>query len=192
MSGGQQRDTAVKGRRATLALFASLALLQAPLLAAQDGKPQLVRNEETKQGVHVDNGKPIAAEILVVLASSAGEEGSIDPSLSKVRALKHPPFNEYKTLKLLSRAQVQLPREQPVEVALPNGRTLVLRLVSLLHDGRAKVAVSISRPNRKDYLPLLEVIASSGEPFFVAGQHFEGGMLILGIRAGDALKLSSR
>lgn len=132
----------------------------------------------------------VPAEVLVVLAS--GEEGAVDASLSHVRALKHPPFNEYKTLKLLSRLQVQLPRDQAVEIPLPNGRTLVLRLVAKLPDGRAKVQLSISRPNRKDYLPLLEVIASAGEPFFVAGQRYEGGTLVLGIRAGDGLKLTAR
>jgi hypothetical protein len=182
-----------------LSMFRTLGLLlliATPLQAAAaqaaragDGKPQLVRADEGK-GFHPDDGKPVAAEVMVLLAS--GEEGAIDPSLSHVRALKHPPFSEYKSLKLLSRLQVTLPRDQPVEIALPNRRTLVLRLVSLLHDGRAKVAVSISRANRKEYLPLLEVIASSGEPFFVAGQRFEGGTLILGIRAGDALKLSAR
>jgi hypothetical protein len=189
MSGAAHHDI----MRATL-LLASLFMLQ-PAYAqdAKAGKPQLVRqtsNEQGKPTVQADIGKPMAAEVLIVLAS--GEDGAIDPSLSHVRALKHPPFNEYKTLKLLSRSHVQLPREEPVEIALPNGRTLVLRLVSLLHDGRAKIQVSISRPHRKEYLPFLEVIASTGEPFFVAGQRFEGGTLVLGIRAGDALKLSNR
>ena len=122
----------------TLGVLA-LALIVAPLqaAAAQDaragndndkGKPQLVRADEGK-GFHTDDGKPVAAEVMVLLAS--GEEGAIDPSLSHLRALKHPPFSEYKTLKLLSRLQVKLPHDQPVEIALPNGRTLVLRLVSL-------------------------------------------------------------
>lgn len=132
----------------------------------------------------------VMAEVLIVLAS--GEAGSVDPSLSKVRALKHPPFNEYKTLKLLSRSTVPLPKDQAVEIPLPNGRTLVLRLVARLPDGRAKVQLSISRPKRKEYLPLLEVIASSGEPFFVAGQRYEGGTLVLGVRAGEDLKPSAR
>jgi hypothetical protein len=154
---------------ATLGLLSALCVQAAP-----------TRAEDAK----------VPAEVLVVLAS--GEEGAVDASLSHVRALKHPPFNEYKTLKLLSRVAVQLPREQAVEIPLPNGRTLVLRLVGKLPDGRAKVQVSISRPNRKDYLPLLEVIASTGEPFFVAGQRYEGGTLVLGIRAGDGLKLTAR
>jgi hypothetical protein len=138
------------------------------------------------QPSHAQDGGKVLAEVLVVLAS--GEDGSVDPSLSHVRALKHPPFNEYKTLKLLSRSSLALPKDQAVELPLPNGRTLVLRLVARLPDGRAKVQLSISRPNRKDYLPLLEVIASTGEPFFVAGQRYEGGTLVLGIRAGEGLK----
>ena len=163
--------------------MASLSVLGLPLSAAgaQDGQVNKLNKEPA-----------VPAEVLVVLAS--GEEGAhgIDASLSDIRALKHPPFNEYKTLKLLSRTKVQLPRDQSVEIALPNGRTLVLRLVKKLPDGRAKVQVSISRPNRKEYLPLLEVIASTGEPFFVAGQRYDGGTLVLGIRAGDGLKLTAR
>jgi hypothetical protein len=159
-------------RLLTAAMLCLLSSLAAPLPTA--------RAEDAK----------VPAEVLVVFAS--GEEGAVDPSLSHVRALKHPPFNEYRTLKLLSRSTVQLPRAQSVEIPLPNGRTLVLRLVGKLPDGRAKVQLSISRPNRKDYLPLLEVIASTGEPFFVAGQRFEGGTLVLGIRAGDGLKVTAR
>jgi hypothetical protein len=176
MVGGQPCAPACWTRRrlVTLGLLASLCALSAPL--------QTARADDPKANV--------PAEVLVVLAS--GEEGAVDASLSHVRALKQPPFNEYKTLKLLSRSTVQLPRDQSVEIALPNGRTLVLRLVKKLPDGRAKLQLSISRPNRKEYLPLLEVIASSGEPFFVAGQRYEGGTLVLGIRAGDGLKLTAR
>jgi hypothetical protein len=34
-------------------------------------------------------------------------------------------------------------------------------------------------------LPLLQVIASPGEPFFVAGQKHEGGTLVIGVRVGE-------
>jgi hypothetical protein len=47
------------------------------------------------------------------------------------------------------------------------------------------VQVSINRANEKDYLPVLYVIASPGEPFFVAGQKFEGGTLVIGVRVGE-------
>ncbi|HTU64047.1 MAG TPA: hypothetical protein VMF89_36525 [Polyangiales bacterium] len=175
MLGGQHRGAISSCALLRLVVMAALCMLGAPLSAALADEP------------------PVPAEVLVVLAS--GDEGAVDASLSDIRALKHPPFNEYKTLKLLSRSKVQLPREQAVEIPLPNGRTLVLRLLKKLPDGRAKVQVSISRPNRpnhKEYLPLLEVIASTGEPFFVAGQRYDGGTLVLGIRAGDGLKLTAR
>lgn len=175
MLGGQHRGAISSFALLRLVMVAALCVVGAPLSAAR---------AEDK------NEPAVPAEVLVVLAS--GEEGAVDASLSDIRALKHPPFNEYKTLKLLSRSKVQLPREQSVEIPLPNGRTLVLRLVKKLPDGRAKVQVSISRPNRKEYLPLLEVIASTGEPFFVAGQRYDGGTLVLGIRAGDGLKLTAR
>lgn len=147
--------------------------------------------------VHADDQTPagerpkaksnaVMGEVLVLLAT--GEEGSVDPSLSKVRALRHPPFNEYKTIKLLSKSTVPLPPDQSVEIDLPKHRKLVLKLVSRLPDGRAKIQLSIRKANQKDYLPLLDVIASSEEPFFVAGQKFEGGTLVIGVRAGEHLR----
>lgn len=126
---------------------------------------------------------PLSGEVLVLLASTS--EGPIDPSLSKLRALKHPPFDAFKSMKILSRSGVSLVTDQAVEVALPNGRKVHLTLLQRLPDGRAKVQVSINRPNQKDYLPLLQVIASAGEPFFVAGQKYEGGTLVIGVRVGE-------
>jgi hypothetical protein len=128
----------------------------------------------------------LPAEVLVLLAST--NEGTIEPSLSRVRALKHPPFNAFKSIKILSRSNVTLVADRAVELDLPNGRKVHLTLLERLPDGRAKVQVSINRPYEKDYLPLLQVIASSGERFFVAGQKFEGGTLVIGIRVGERPK----
>jgi len=139
---------------------------------------------------HVDAGDapggPLGAEVLVVLASE--KEGPIDPSLSHLRALKHPPFAAFKSMKLLSRSPVKLENAQPVEIDLPNGRKIHLTLLERLPDGRAKVQVSINRPWESDYLPVLQVLASAGEPFFVAGQKFEGGTLVIGVRVGERAK----
>jgi hypothetical protein len=128
----------------------------------------------------------LPAEVLVLLAST--NEGIIEPSLSRLRALKHPPFNAFKSIKILSRSNVMLVADRAVELDLPNGRKVHLTLLERLPDGRAKVQVSINRPYEKDYLPLLQVIASSGERFFVAGQKFEGGTLVIGIRVGERPK----
>jgi hypothetical protein len=114
--------------------------------------------------------------------------GAIDPSISRLRALKHAPFNVFKSMKILSRSIVRLVEDDWAAVTLPNGRTLHLNLVERMADGRTKVQVSINRPNKKDYLPWLQVIASPGEPFFVAGQKFEGGTLVIGVRVGERTK----
>jgi len=52
-------------------------------------------------------------------------------------------------------------------------------------NGRFRVRVSINRPNQRDYLPLLQVVASPGDPFFVAGQSHAGGTLVIGVRVGE-------
>jgi len=173
----------------TVLAHARNGILTAALVMGLHGAPPHVRaDDQTPAGERRSDKKnaAVVGEVLVLLAT--GEEGSVDPSLSKLRALKHAPFNEYKTIKLLNKSTVPLPVDQAVEVDLPKHRKLVLRLVSRLPDGRAKVQLSIRRSNQKAYLPLLDVIASSGEPFFVAGQKFEGGTLLIGIRVGEQLR----
>jgi hypothetical protein len=128
----------------------------------------------------------VNSEVLVLLASE--KPGVIDPSLSRLRALKHAPFNVFKSVRILSRSAVRLVEDDWAEVNLPNGRKVHLNLVQRLPDGRIKVQVSINRPNQKDYLPWLQVIASPGEPFFVAGQKFQGGTLVIGVRVGEHVR----
>ncbi len=125
----------------------------------------------------------VAGEVLVILASES--EGPSDPSLASIKALSQPPFNSFKSRKVLSRSALQLVQGQPAMVELPNGRRLQLDFVERMPDGRCKVQVSINRPNQQDYLPLLQVIASPGEPFFVAGQKYQGGTLVIGVRVGE-------
>ena len=122
-------------------------------------------------------------EVLVILAHE--KPGPVDASLSAVKALQEPPFNNFRSMKILSRSGLDLEAERAVEVDLPNGRKLRITLRERRRDSRFKVQVSINRPNQKDYLPLLEVIASPGEPFFVAGQTFPGGTLVVGVRVGE-------
>lgn len=121
-------------------------------------------------------------EVFVVLAKA--EPGTIDPALRSVTALREPPFNSYQSMQVLTRNDVALQPGQPVMVSLPNGRKLQLELLERSADGRFKVRVSINLPGKRDYLPLLEVMASAGEPFFVAGQKHEGGTLVIGVLIG--------
>ena len=125
----------------------------------------------------------VNAQVIVVLASQ--QAGTIDASLATLPALRQPPFSAFKSMKVLSRPGVVLKAGQPATRRLPNGRRLQLELLQRMPDGRYKVRVSINRPNQKDYLRLLEVMASPGEPFFVAGQKYQGGMLVIGVRVGS-------
>ena len=122
---------------------------------------------------------PTGGEVFVIHATE--QAGELDASLKKITALRKPPFSSFKTMKVLSRTKIALSAGKPVGVTLPNGRQLQLKLLETLKDGRHKVQVSINKPGKKDYLPLLQVIASR-EPFFVAGQKYQGGMLIIGVR----------
>jgi len=124
----------------------------------------------------------VTAEVFVVLASE--KEGEIAPALANIKALRQPPFSSFRAMEVLQKSKVEVKKGEPVTVSLPNGRRLMLKLQQQMPDGRCKVQLSINRPNEKDYLPLLEVIAKQGEPFFVAGQKFKGGTLVIGVRIG--------
>lgn len=125
----------------------------------------------------------IPAQIMVLHATNDG--GGIDPRIGPMPQLKKPPFSAYDTYKLLSRQTVQLVRNEPDKTALPNERVLQTVLKEVLADSRYRVATSISSDKeKKSFLPLLEVTARSGETFFVAGQSYRGGILVVGIRVG--------
>jgi hypothetical protein len=126
----------------------------------------------------------VPATVMVVLGSSQGS-GS-DPALAKLEALRKPPFDSFTKKQLLKRVDVVLAPGKEVEVELPNGRKLRLLLLERAADGRYRVNVSINRPGKQDYLPVMTVVAAPGDPFFVAGQKHEGGTLIIGVSVGKA------
>jgi hypothetical protein len=121
----------------------------------------------------------VPAEVLVVLAKE--EPGKIDPQLQKLTALRRPPFNSFRSMKILSRPKLKLTPGKDALVSLPNGRRMKLTLLRVMPDGRYKVKAAINRPDKSDYLPLLQVVASAGDPFFVAGQTYQGGTLVVGV-----------
>jgi len=124
----------------------------------------------------------VEGEILVILAKE--EDGVVDPALRDIAALRRPPFNAFSSMAVLDRPRVSLRAGRPTTVNLPNGRRLQLVLQQIMPNGRYRVRVSINRPEQNDYLPLLSVVASPGDPFFVAGQRHDGGTLVIGVRVG--------
>ena len=133
----------------------------------------LVRSDRTA------STSSVPAEVLVVLAKE--EPGQIDAQLKQLTALRRPPFNSFRSMKILSRNKVTLKPGKDALVSLPNGRRMKLTLLRVMPDGRYKVKAAINRPDKADYLPLLQVVASAGDPFFVAGQSYQGGTLVVGV-----------
>ena len=160
----------MNARRAVLG-FAILLASLGPLTASAQGSNLVQSNRAPSGGV--------PAEVLVVLAKE--ESGTIDPELKKLTALRRPPFNSFRSMQVLSKPKVKLIPGRDAVVSLPNGRRLKLALLQIMPDGRFKMKVSINRPEKADYLPLLQVVASSGDPFFVAGQTYKGGTLVVGV-----------
>lgn len=121
----------------------------------------------------------VNAEIMVLHATQEGS-GSIDPRIGAMPQLTKPPFSAYNTYKLLDRKTVAVERGKPSSYALPNGRTLQVG-IEALPDKLYKVSASINRGEAGAFLKLLEVKAAPNEPFFVAGQTYEKGVLVFAI-----------
>jgi hypothetical protein len=119
----------------------------------------------------------VPGEVMVILASES--PGTIAPELSGLPALRQPPFSSFPSMRLLATHPISLPVGTAVEVPLPNGRVMSVVLAERTEDGRFRTRVSIP-----DYLPSFEVRSRPCEPFFLAGQSFGGGRLILGVRLG--------
>ena len=120
------------------------------------------------------------AEVMVLHATQAPGPGSIDPQIGNLPQLKKPPFSSYNTYKLLDRKGLALEKGKPVTYAMPNKRVLQVTLQDVMPDGRFKIAAAINDPSGGAFLKLLEVTAAANETFFVAGQSYDGGILVLG------------
>ena len=152
--------------RTSLSLAAVL-LLGVPAAAAQPAQ----------------GARRVEGEILIVLASEA--DGEVDSRLRSVPALRRPPFSSYRSMSLLESPQVRLRIGEPHEINLPNGRRMRLVLREVTERGRFRLQVSVNRPGERDYLPEVNVVTSPGDPFFIAGQSFRDGTLVIGIRLGE-------
>jgi len=153
-------------RRWRLALIVLVATALTGVAAAQD------RGSSTAAG-----------EILIVLASR--EAGPVDPRLADVPALRRSPFDAFRSMQLLESPRVTLDVGDEEIIELPNGRRLRLVLREVTDEGRFRMQLSINRPGQQDYLPELDVVASPGDPVFIAGQSFRNGTLVIGIRLGQ-------
>lgn len=128
----------------------------------------------------------IQAEVIVLHATNS--DAGIDPKIGKMPELQKPPFSAYNSYKLLDRAQVALTKGQATRTKLPNGSELMVTMKDELASatkGEPKkyvVSARIRKDGGSSFLPLLEVNAKPGDTFFVAGQKYQGGILVIGIK----------
>ncbi len=158
------------------------ALLLAALASAAPVLAQPPAVKQQRAATRPDAAAAVSAQVLIVHAAHSAR--GIDPRLREVPALRRPPFDSYQSMALLSSPRIQLRIGQPENVSLPNGRHIRIVLREVTAEGRYRLQVSINRPGEQDYLPELNVVASPGDPFFVAGQSYQDGMLVIGIRLG--------
>jgi hypothetical protein len=158
----------------TAALGVTLAAGSGGALADEPGKPAEAAPAE------------VAVEIVILHATNDGS--GIDPKIGKMPALAQPPFSSYNSYKLLDRVKLPLGKGKSSTTKLPTGRDLMVALKEIIEPKkkdeprRYLVTASIQKPDGNTFLPLLEVNAKPGEPFFVAGQTYKGGTLVIGIK----------
>mgnify|MGYP001257697882 CR=1 FL=1 len=117
---------------------------------------------------------PVTAEVLIIHATQGTP--SVDPAIGEMPPLK---YNNYK---LLERKVLPLSKGQASSTGLPTGRTFQLVLGDVTPDKRYKISASISQPDGKAFLKLLEITAQPNKRFFVGGQTYQGGSLVIGVR----------
>ena len=128
----------------------------------------------------------IAAEIIILHATN--DNTGIDPKIGKMPELAKPPFSSYNSYKLLTRAKVPLVKGQSTTTKLPTGRDLMVTYKDVIEpkkkddQRRFVMTASIQKQGGNTFLPLLEVNAKAGETFFVAGQNYKDGSLVIGIK----------
>jgi hypothetical protein len=120
----------------------------------------------------------LATDVLVLHATNGG--GGIDASLAQLRQLKDPPFSSYNTYKQLSRTKVLVAKDRPTNVGLPDQGKLSLKRLDVA--ARYKLGASIVKGSGDPFLANLEVTGDLNDIFFVAGQVYDGGILVIGIR----------
>ncbi|MEZ4443479.1 MAG: hypothetical protein R3B72_30690 [Polyangiaceae bacterium] len=130
-----------------------------------------------------DGAMAVKAEVLVLHGTNDGK--GIDPQIGDVPQLKEPPFSAYDSYKLLERGDLDLEPGKRAQKQLPTKAKLEVQLHAV-EDGkkgkRYALEASITSEAGKPVLPGVKWSASAGEYMFIAGQKYEGGILVLGIR----------
>lgn len=170
-------------RSVVLLVSAGLAASWATPVGATEGVPAQPVPAQSAPPPQVTRAR---AEIIVLHATN--DHSGIDPKIGKMPELARPPFSSYDSYKLLDRVEIDLPKGQAQPRKLPDDGQLAVTLKEIVEPTkkgdpvRFSVAASIQKPGGKSFLPALEVSAKKGDIFFIAGQTYKGGILVIGIR----------
>lgn len=159
-------------------------MLVAPAVAAADG------HAAAPSPAQAPAQTPVATSVNmeVIFLHGTNDGSGIDPKIGKIPELSKPPFSSYNSYKLLDRPKVSVQKGKETKIKLPNGREMAIALKDILAPKkkdevtRYVVSTSIQKPGGNTFLPLLEVNAKAGEWFFVAGQTYKGGTLVIGVK----------
>jgi len=129
---------------------------------------------------HASAGPPQATLEVLVLHATTEPSGSIDPRIGNMPQLRRPPFSAFNTYKLLARQSMTLVKGVPTQYTLINGRVLQITLTNVLPGPRYEIAAAINQPGGGAYINLLRVTSPPNDTFFVAGQQYRGGVIVIG------------
>lgn len=125
----------------------------------------------------------LAAEIIVAHATNTG--GGIDAKLKDLPQLRQPPFSAYDTYRLIDRGTVALAQGSPGQMPIVDDRLLSLALEEVVTKGREpsryRVKATLSKKDGADATNVVALL-KTGERFFVAGQKYKGGILVIVIK----------
>jgi hypothetical protein len=120
------------------------------------------------------------AEVTVLHATNSRK--GIDPRIGPMPELRKPPFSAYDTYVLVERTRLPLVKDRPKQLPLPNGWVLETQLGARVSADEVRFSAAVTKPNGREFLPLLQVKARIGQQFVVAGQRHQKGILVLVIR----------
>jgi hypothetical protein len=161
-------------------------ILQIALCLALGAGAQGAMADETRAPAQAPAASSVNVEVIVLHATNDGT--GIDPKIGKIAELSKPPFSSYNSYKLLDRPKLAVAKGKEAKTKLPNDRELAVAFKDIIapkkkdDPTRYVVSASIQKPGGNTFLPLLEVNAKASEWFFVAGQTYKGGILVIGIR----------
>ncbi len=161
-----------------------LRLATCGLLAVSLGLVVAVPRASAQAGVAAPKSvavKLVNADVMILHATQTDGGAYIDPLIGNLPQLSKPPFSAYNSYKLLDRKSLALEKGKSATYNLVNGRVLQVTFIEPTDDKRFHVAASINQPGGSAFLKLLEVKAAPNETFFVGGQAYKGGSLVLGI-----------